>query len=47
MAHRLAIVLHDRGIVTEPTVKVWPSDDMAAEELDLPRQYVRFMHTAR
>ncbi|KAJ3554142.1 hypothetical protein NPX13_g10696 [Xylaria arbuscula] len=47
ITERLAMALHSRGLVAEPTVKVWPSDDMAAEELDLPRQYVRLMHTAR
>ncbi|KAI8623861.1 NAD(P)-binding protein [Xylariaceae sp. FL1651] len=43
----LADALYGRGLVTESKVKIWPSDDMAAESLDLPRQYVRLMHTAR
>ncbi|KAI1312330.1 hypothetical protein F5Y03DRAFT_339868 [Xylaria venustula] len=43
----LASALHARGLVTDPTAKVWPSDDLAAEALELPRQYVRLMHTAR
>ncbi|KAI0101627.1 hypothetical protein GGR51DRAFT_324756 [Nemania sp. FL0031] len=43
----LAETLYARGQVTEPTAKFWPSDDMAAEALELPRQYVRLMHTAR
>ncbi|KAI1733606.1 hypothetical protein F4680DRAFT_394717 [Xylaria scruposa] len=47
MTQSLAKVLYARGLVTEPTAKVWPSDDMAAEALDLPRQFVRLMHTAR
>ncbi|KAF2965255.1 hypothetical protein GQX73_g8333 [Xylaria multiplex] len=47
VAQGLADVLRARGLVTEPTVRVWPSDDMAAEALDLPRQFVRLMHTAR
>ncbi|GAP86000.1 putative NAD dependent epimerase dehydratase family protein [Rosellinia necatrix] len=47
IAQGLANTLHARGLVTEPTAKVWPSDEMAAEVLDLPRQYVRVMHTAR
>ncbi|KAI0539299.1 hypothetical protein GGR58DRAFT_244719 [Xylaria digitata] len=47
IAQGLADVLRARGLVTEPTARIWPSDDMAAEELDLPRQYVRLMHTAR
>ncbi|KAI0456634.1 hypothetical protein F5B21DRAFT_502240 [Xylaria acuta] len=46
MTQGLAEALYARGLVTEPTAKVWPSDDMAAEALDLPRQYVRLMHTA-
>ncbi|KAI0441164.1 hypothetical protein F4803DRAFT_434364 [Xylaria telfairii] len=47
MTQSLAEVLHARGLVTEPTTKLWPSDDMAAEALELPRQFVRLMHTAR
>ncbi|KAI1750975.1 hypothetical protein F4782DRAFT_230048 [Xylaria castorea] len=47
MTQGLAEALYARGLVTEPTAKIWPSDDMAAEALDLPRQYVRLMHTAR
>ncbi|RYC54659.1 hypothetical protein CHU98_g11551 [Xylaria longipes] len=47
MTQGLAEALYARGLVTEPTAKVWLSDDMAAEALDLPRQYVRLMHTAR
>ncbi|KAI0468678.1 hypothetical protein F4859DRAFT_197935 [Xylaria cf. heliscus] len=43
----LAVALHARGLVAEPTAEFWPSDDMAAEKLDLPRQFVRLMHTAR
>ncbi|KAI0879412.1 hypothetical protein GGS24DRAFT_439370 [Hypoxylon argillaceum] len=43
----LAEALYTRGLVTDPTAKFWPSDDMAAEALELPRQYVRIMHTAR
>ncbi|KAI1127903.1 hypothetical protein F5Y10DRAFT_241680 [Nemania abortiva] len=42
----LADALYARGLVTDPTAKFWPSDDMAAEALELPRQYVRLMHTA-
>ncbi|KAI1356801.1 hypothetical protein F5Y01DRAFT_265861 [Xylaria sp. FL0043] len=47
MVESLASALHARGLVNEPTAKLWPSDDMAAEALELPRQYVRLMHTAR
>ncbi|TRX97823.1 hypothetical protein FHL15_001033 [Xylaria flabelliformis] len=47
MTQSLAKALYARGLVTEPTAKIWPSDDMAAEALDLPRQFVRLMHTAR
>ncbi|KAK5632994.1 hypothetical protein RRF57_008708 [Xylaria bambusicola] len=47
MTASLATVLYDRGLVTKPTVQIWPSDDVAADALDLPRQFVRLMHTAR
>ncbi|KAI3329397.1 NAD(P)-binding protein [Xylariaceae sp. AK1471] len=47
IAQGLSNALYARGLVTEPSVKTWPSDDMAAEALDLPRPYVRLMHTAR
>ncbi|KAI0974490.1 hypothetical protein F4678DRAFT_422893 [Xylaria arbuscula] len=43
----LASALHDRGLVTDPSAKIWPSDDLAAKALVLPRQFVRLMHTAR
>lgn len=47
IAQALAGALHARGLVADNVAKLWPSDDMAAEALDLPRQYVRLMHTAR
>ncbi|KAI0514845.1 hypothetical protein F5B22DRAFT_636918 [Xylaria bambusicola] len=47
MIESLTTVLHARGLVTQPTAQIWTSDDMAAETLVLPRQYVRLMHTAR
>ncbi|RWA07405.1 hypothetical protein EKO27_g7699 [Xylaria grammica] len=47
IAQSLAGALSARGLVTEPQARIWPSDDMAAEALDLPRQFVRLMHTAR
>ncbi|KAJ5491645.1 hypothetical protein N7539_003212 [Penicillium diatomitis] len=33
---RLAIAMHNRGLVDEPTAKTWPDDAFAAEALDLP-----------
>ncbi|KAI1200615.1 hypothetical protein F5X97DRAFT_293244 [Nemania serpens] len=47
VAQSLADVLSARGLVTEPTAKFWPSDNVAAEALGLPAQYVRLMHIAR
>ena len=44
---RIANALYSRGIVAEPKVQVWPSDDMAAEYLGFPRPFVRDMGTAR
>lgn len=47
VAQGLADALHARGLVPKATVENWPSDDMAAQAMDLPRQYVRIMHTAQ
>lgn len=44
---RLAGALHKRGFVDEAEVKVWPTDDMAAESLGWPRLFVRAMGTSR
>ncbi|KAF2493074.1 NAD(P)-binding protein [Lophium mytilinum] len=55
MAHRapwwdvmelLAEGLHARGLVLEPKAQIWPSDEMAAEELGFPLLYIRAMCTA-
>lgn len=52
MAHRwpwwsvmqaIAHSLHSRGLVTEPTLQVWPDLDIAANTLALPRQYIEPM----
>ncbi|KAI9704644.1 MAG: hypothetical protein M1820_005392 [Bogoriella megaspora] len=43
---RLAEALHARGLVAEPEVDVWPSDDVAAEYLEFPRPFVRAMGTS-
>lgn len=43
----LAKHLYTRGLVSDPEVKVWPSDDMAAEYLGWPRQFVRGIGTSR
>ncbi|KFA72092.1 hypothetical protein S40288_02263 [Stachybotrys chartarum IBT 40288] len=39
----LAKALHARGLVDEPTVKTWPSWDVASEELKFPRPYIKAM----
>ncbi|KAF2803422.1 NAD(P)-binding protein [Mytilinidion resinicola] len=55
MAHRapwwdvmqhLADALHARGLVAEPKVQIWPSDEMAAEYLGFPLLYIRAMCTS-
>ncbi|KAI1459922.1 NAD(P)-binding protein [Annulohypoxylon moriforme] len=43
---RLADGLYARGLVTEPKVQVWPSYNVAAEQLGFPRQYVRAIGTS-
>ncbi|KAH9886123.1 NAD(P)-binding protein [Xylariomycetidae sp. FL2044] len=43
---RIAQLLHARGLVTDPEVKVWPSDEMAADTLGFPRQFVRAMNVS-
>ena len=47
VVQRIADALYARGLVAEPKVEVWPSDDMAAEYLGYPRQFVRHIGTAR
>jgi hypothetical protein len=42
----LAENLYARGLVKEPTVQIWPSDEMAAEYLGYPTAYVRVMGTS-
>ncbi|KAM0229278.1 hypothetical protein ACHAP5_011702 [Fusarium lateritium] len=37
---RLAEGLYTRGLVTEPTPKIWPNYDMAAESLGFPRRFI-------
>lgn len=44
---RLAEALHARGLVKEPKVETWPSDEMAADHLGFPRPFVRAMGTSR
>ncbi|KAJ5808690.1 hypothetical protein N7474_009959 [Penicillium riverlandense] len=39
---RLAVAMHARGLVNEPTTKVWPSDEVAAESLGVP---IKFAHS--
>lgn len=43
----LAEALYARGLVAEPKVQIWPSDEMAAEYLGFPPMYVRMMGTSR
>ncbi|KAI0881295.1 NAD(P)-binding protein [Annulohypoxylon maeteangense] len=42
----LADGLYARGLVKEPKVQVWPSYDEAADQLGLPRLYVRAIGTS-
>ncbi|KEF57066.1 uncharacterized protein A1O9_07256 [Exophiala aquamarina CBS 119918] len=43
---RLAEELHALGLVNEPNVAIWPSDEMAAKSLGWPPSYVRAMGTS-
>ena len=38
---RLAAALRARGLVTDATTQVWPSDDAAAEALGVPVQFLQ------
>ncbi|TDZ41511.1 hypothetical protein CTRI78_v009577 [Colletotrichum trifolii] len=40
---RIAEAMHARGLVTQSRTEVWPDDDMAAESLGFPRQFLRAM----
>ncbi|PSN64073.1 NAD(P)-binding protein [Corynespora cassiicola Philippines] len=44
--HQLAQHLHKRGLIEDPEVHIWPSYDVAADTLGLPRLYVRAMCAA-
>lgn len=44
---RLAVVMHARGLVDEPTTKVWPSDAFAAEALGVPADFAHSMWDSR
>ncbi|KAL5378872.1 hypothetical protein DPSP01_008805 [Paraphaeosphaeria sporulosa] len=55
MAHRapwwaymraIAQSLHARGLVADPEVELWPSDEAAAKALKFPVQFIRAMGTA-
>ncbi|KAI9832678.1 MAG: hypothetical protein M1819_004263 [Sarea resinae] len=39
----LAVALQARGLVTDPTPQLWPSDEFAAESLGIPLQFVQLM----
>ncbi|VUC32934.1 unnamed protein product [Clonostachys rosea] len=43
---RIATGLHARGLVTEPTAQVWPSWEVAAEQLKWPIQHIHAMGAA-
>ncbi|KAK5051526.1 hypothetical protein LTR84_003178 [Exophiala bonariae] len=43
---KLADALYRRGLVNEAKVEIWPSDEMAAQHLGWPRQFVRAMGTS-
>ncbi|KAF2738011.1 NAD(P)-binding protein [Polyplosphaeria fusca] len=42
----IASAMHARGLVDSPAARVWPSYERAADELGLPRLYVRAMGTS-
>jgi hypothetical protein len=42
----LAEALYARGLVAEPKVQIWPSDEVAAEYLGFPPMYVRMIGTS-
>lgn len=44
---RLAAAMHARGLVDEPTTKVWPSDAFAAEALGVPINFAHSMWDSR
>ena len=46
VAEGLAASLYRRGLVDSAEVKVWPSDQKAAEELGFPARYIRAMCTS-
>lgn len=43
----LAVALHARGLVTEPTTRVWPSDEVAGEAFGVPAQYAQSIFNAQ
>lgn len=43
----LADSLYARGLVKDPKVETWPSDEAAAQALHFPALYIRAMGTAR
>lgn len=56
MAHRapwwaymqaIAQSLHARGLVADPELEIWPSDEAAAKALQFPAQFIRAMGTSR
>lgn len=47
VTRRLAEILHARGLVAEPEVRLWPGYDAAADSLGFPRQYMEAIGTSR
>ncbi|KAL0941547.1 nad dependent epimerase dehydratase family protein [Colletotrichum truncatum] len=43
---RIAQAMYARGLVNEPTVQIWPNEDMAAESCGFPRLYLRAIGTS-
>jgi hypothetical protein len=37
----IAAALHDRGLISQPGVAVWPSEEVASETLGLPAAHVQ------
>lgn len=43
---RLAVLLHARGLVDDPSTEVWPNDEIAGTALGVPARFSRSMWNA-
>jgi hypothetical protein len=44
---RLAVALNARGLVTDSKAQIWPSNEVAAESLGFPVQFVQVLYNSR